>query len=59
VRTIVRFDYNAGAAVAATLRAEVIRNATTRRKAAAVKGPRPPLPPTLRVRFDDVEPFAE
>lgn len=59
VRTIVRFDYNSGAAVAAALRAEVIRNATTRRKAAAVKGPRPPLPPTLRVRFDDVEPFAE
>lgn len=59
VRTIVRFDYNAGPAVAAALRAEVIRNATTRRKAAAVKGPRPPLPPTLRVRFDDVEPFAE
>jgi hypothetical protein len=24
-----------------------------------VKGPRPPLPPSLRVRFDDVEPFAE
>ena len=59
VRTIVRFDYNAGAHVAESLRAEVIRNATTRRKAAAVKGPRPPLPPTLRVRFDDVEPFAD
>ncbi|HEV7950617.1 MAG TPA: primosomal protein N' [Glaciihabitans sp.] len=59
VRTIVRFDYNRGADVASALRAEVIRNATSRRKAAAVKGPRPPLPPSLRVRFDDVEPFAE
>jgi len=59
VRTIVRFDYNAGARVAAALRAEVIRNATTRRRAASVKGPRPPLPPSLRVRFDDVEPFSE
>ena len=59
VRTIVRFDYNAGTRVAAALRAEVIRNATTRRRAASVKGPRPPLPPSLRVRFDDVEPFSE
>ncbi|WP_213814711.1 primosomal protein N' [Glaciihabitans sp. dw_435] len=59
VRTIVRFDYSHGAEVAATLRAEVIRNATTRRKSAGVKGPRPPLPPSLRVRFDDVEPFGE
>ncbi|PRY70387.1 replication restart DNA helicase PriA [Glaciihabitans tibetensis] len=59
VRTIVRFDYAAGQAVAAALRAEVIRNATSRRRAAAVKGPRPPLPPSLRVRFDDVEPFAQ
>jgi primosomal protein N' (replication factor Y) len=59
VRTIVRFDYAIGAAVAATLRAEVIRAATSRRRNAAVKGPRPALPPNLRVRFDDVEPFAE
>ena len=59
VRTIVRFDYNSGARIASALRAEVIRNATTRRKAAAIKGKRAPLPPTLRVRFDDVEPFAE
>jgi len=57
VRTIVRFDYNHGHDVAASLRAEVIRNAATRRKAAAIKGQRPALPPTLRVRFDDVEPF--
>ncbi|MDQ1570665.1 MAG: hypothetical protein QOF79_1339 [Actinomycetota bacterium] len=59
VRTIVRFDYGMGAAVASALRAEVIRAATTRRRAAPTKGPRPPLPPNLRVRFDDVEPFVE
>ncbi|MCU1508813.1 MAG: hypothetical protein JWQ12_1078 [Glaciihabitans sp.] len=59
VRTIVRFDYAQGAELAADLRAEVVRNATTRRKSAAIKGPRAPLPPTLRVRFDDVEPFLE
>jgi primosomal protein N' (replication factor Y) len=59
VRTILRFDYGAGAAVAEALRAQVIRAATTRRRAGAMKGPRPPLPPNLRVRFDDVEPFLE
>lgn len=59
VRTIVRFDYKDGPAVAGALRAEVVRNATTRRRAAAVKGKRPPLAPSLRVRFDDVEPFLE
>jgi primosomal protein N' (replication factor Y) (superfamily II helicase) len=57
VRTIVRFDYAKGAAVAAALRAELIRNATGRR--------RPPKPgqgsprPTMRVRFDDTEPFLD
>jgi primosomal protein N' (replication factor Y) len=55
VRAIVRFDYAQGAAVAAALRAEVIRNATTRRKRVAA-APRPALP-TLKVRFDDTEPF--
>lgn len=59
VRTIVRFDYGAGTEIAAALRAEIVRSATTRRRAAATKGPRPPLPPSLRVRFDDIEPFAE
>ncbi|NEM90203.1 primosomal protein N' [Galbitalea soli] len=59
VRTIIRFDYNNGAAYASALRAEVVRSATSRRKAAAVKGPRPPLGPTLRVRFDDIEPFLD
>jgi primosomal protein N' (replication factor Y) len=59
VRTIIRFDYGAGGAVAAALRAEVIRSATTRRRAAAIKGSRPALQPSLRVRFDDIEPFAD
>jgi len=55
VRAIVRFDYGAGAAVASALRAEVIRNATGRRRR-VTGSPRPALP-TLRVRFDDAEPF--
>ena len=55
VRAIVRFDYAAGAAVASALRAEVIRNATSRRR--RVSGPPRPALPTLRVRFDDAEPF--
>jgi primosomal protein N' (replication factor Y) len=59
VRTIIRFDYAAGTHVAATLRAELIRAATGRRRAIAQKGARGPIAPNLRVRFDDVEPFLE
>jgi primosomal protein N' (replication factor Y) len=55
VRAIVRFDYAEGAAVASALRAEVIRNATSRRK--RVAAPARPALPTLKVRFDDTEPF--
>ncbi|MCU1414163.1 MAG: hypothetical protein JWN80_1503 [Microbacteriaceae bacterium] len=55
MRAIVRFDYAEGATVASALRAEVIRNATTRRKRLA-SAARPALP-TLKVRFDDTEPF--
>jgi primosomal protein N' (replication factor Y) (superfamily II helicase) len=57
VRTIIRFDYAKGAAVASALRAELIRNATGRR--------RPPKPgqgsprPSMRIRFDDTEPFLD
>jgi primosomal protein N' (replication factor Y) len=57
VRSIVRFDYARGAEVASALRAELIRNATGRR--------RPPKPgqgsprPTMRIRFDDTEPFLD
>jgi primosomal protein N' (replication factor Y) len=58
VRTIVRFDYGAGAEVAASLRAEVIRSATSRRRAIGAKAGAP-IPPTLRVRLDDTEPFLE
>jgi primosomal protein N' (replication factor Y) len=59
VRTIVRFDYSTGPTVAAALRAEVIRSATSRRRTIAAKGPRGPVPPNLRVRFDATEPFAD
>jgi len=59
VRSIVRFDYALGAAVAAQLRADVIRAATARRPSrppAANQGRRPVA---LRVRFDDSEPFLD
>jgi primosomal protein N' (replication factor Y) len=59
VRGIIRFDYSAGATVAGTLRSEVIRAATNRRRAVAGRGGRGPLKPPFRVRFDDVEPFAD
>ncbi|WP_349903106.1 primosomal protein N' family DNA-binding protein [Parafrigoribacterium humi] len=58
VRAIVRFDYAAGARVAAVLKAEIVRNATTRRRRAAGSDRSQPLP-TLKVRFDDTEPFAQ
>jgi len=57
VRAIVRFDYARGHDVAVALRAQVIRAATDRRKAIGQKRSR--AVPTLRVRFDDVEPFAD
>jgi primosomal protein N' (replication factor Y) len=56
VRAIVRFDYGEGAAVASSLRAEVIRTATSRRKRAGGGGARIALP-TLKVRFDDALSF--
>lgn len=56
VRTILRFDYARGAEVAADVRAEVIRAATSRRR---TPGQRGPTAPVLRARFDDVEPFLE
>ncbi|MHB1171517.1 MAG: primosomal protein N' family DNA-binding protein [Lacisediminihabitans sp.] len=60
VRAIVRFGYGEGAEVASALRAEVIRNATTRRRRAADAGAGVQAAlPTLKVRFDDTEPFAE
>jgi primosomal protein N' (replication factor Y) len=59
VRTIVRFDYNSGAAVATALRAEIVRAATARRRGIAQKGGARVIAPNLRVRFDDIEPFLE
>ena len=59
VRTILRFDYAAGLEVATELRAEVIRSATSRRRALASKGASGPVPANLRVRLDDVEPFGQ
>ena len=57
VRTIVRFDYGKGLEVASTLRAELVRNASGKRRPPKTQQfvPRP----TLRVRFDDVEPFLD
>ncbi|WPO88580.1 primosomal protein N' [Herbiconiux sp. KACC 21604] len=53
VRSIVRFDYAVGGAVARHLRALVVKNATTRRRKTGSGGFRPA--PTLRVRLDDSE----
>jgi len=58
VRTIVRFDYAHGAEIAQGLRAEVVRAAANRRRALG-KASRGPAPVSLKVRFDDVEPFLE
>jgi primosomal protein N' (replication factor Y) len=54
VRTILRFDYAHAGAVAESLRAAVIRNATSRRRVPAGKGGYRAAP-TLKVRFDDPE----
>jgi primosomal protein N' (replication factor Y) len=61
VRAIVRFDYGHGAEVASILRGDVIRAATDRRRIPGdPRGSgRRPAAPTLRVRFDDVEPFSD
>ncbi|MGV8896528.1 MAG: primosomal protein N' [Rhodoglobus sp.] len=59
VRTILRFDYAHGAEVAAALRSELIRSATSRRKRAGSRQGYAPAAPSLRIRLDDVEPFLE
>jgi primosomal protein N' (replication factor Y) len=59
VRTILRFDYGAGADVASQVRAELVRAATSRRRSPGAVGPRPALAPNLKIRLDDVEPFLE
>jgi primosomal protein N' (replication factor Y) len=57
VRTILRFDYAQGTAIASTLRAQRIKAATSRRRPPAAS--RGPVAPNLKVRLDDVEPFLE
>ena len=59
VRTILRFDYAAGADVASHVRAELVRAATSRRRPPGAAGPRSALAPNLKVRLDDIEPFLE
>jgi len=59
VRTIVRMSYGQAAGVAAQLRAETIRAATSRRSRAIRPEATVRPAPGLRVRFDDVEPFLE
>ncbi len=59
VRTILRFDYAKGADVAASLRSELIRSATSRRKRAGSRQGYAPAAPSLRIRLDDVEPFLD
>lgn len=52
VRAIVRFAYSEGDAVASSLKAAVVRNASRRR---SPKGGAGRSAPTLRIRFDDPE----
>jgi primosomal protein N' (replication factor Y) len=56
-RTIIRFDYARGAAIAAALRSQLIRAATSRRKIPRTDRGR--TVPNLKIRLDDVEPFLE
>jgi len=58
-RAILRFDYRDGAAIAEAVHAEVIRQATRRRKPTPGQPPRGRQPLPLRARFDDPEPFDE
>jgi len=58
-RAILRFDYRDGAAIAEVVHAEVIRQATRRRRAVPGHPPRGRQPLPLRGRFDDPEPFDE
>ncbi|MBC7591674.1 MAG: primosomal protein N' [Salinibacterium sp.] len=59
VRTILRFDFARGAEVAAALRSELVRSATSRRKRPGSRQGYAPAAPTLRIRLDDVEPFLD
>jgi primosomal protein N' (replication factor Y) len=58
-RAILRFDYRDGTPIAEAVHAEVIRQATRRRKPIPGTPPRGRQPLPLRARFDDPEPFEE
>lgn len=58
-RALLRFEYRDGAGVAEAVHAEVIRQATRRRKPAPGQPPRGRQPLPLRAHFDDPEPFDE
>lgn len=58
-RAILRFDYRDGAEIAESVHAEVIRQATRRRKPIPGTPPRGRQRLPLRARFDDPEPFEE
>jgi primosomal protein N' (replication factor Y) len=58
-RAILRFDYRDGGAIAENVHAEVIRQATKRRRPVPGQPPRGRQPLPLRARFDDPEPFDE
>ncbi|MGB3910509.1 MAG: primosomal protein N' [Pseudolysinimonas sp.] len=58
-RAILRFDYRDGTEIAESVHAEVIRQATRRRKPIPGTPPRGRQPLPLRARFDDPEPFEE
>jgi primosomal protein N' (replication factor Y) len=58
-RALLRFEYRDGAPVAEAVRAEVIRQATRRRKPVPGQPPRGRQPLPLRARFDDPDPFEE
>ncbi|WP_341954819.1 primosomal protein N' [Salinibacterium sp. TMP30] len=60
VRTIIRFDYKAGAAVAEQLKALVVAATTVSRSNRKPGMPRASQPaPGLRVHLDDLEPFVD
>ncbi|WP_010202626.1 hypothetical protein [Salinibacterium sp. PAMC 21357] len=60
VRTIIRFDYKAGAAVAEQLKALVVAATTVSRSNRKPGMPRASQPPPgLRVHLDDLEPFVD
>jgi primosomal protein N' (replication factor Y) len=58
-RAVLRFDYRDGPAIAEAAHAEVIRQATRRRRPVPGHPPRGRQPLPLRARFDDPEPFDE